>query len=89
MSAPLPPLPPWRPFVDPLPLTAFSHWYVFLLPISFLIAVVYKAVRQRDMRSYWRNVAAMTVQIIGGMIALAVASYALVEVYLRWWMNRS
>ncbi len=81
--------PGWRPFVDPLPLAAFTHWYAYLIPISFLIAMVYKAVRQRDLKGYWRNVAAMTVQIIGGMIALALASFLLIEVYLRWWMTRS
>jgi hypothetical protein len=70
---------PWRPFVDPI--NAHSFWYLLLIPISFFIAVAYKAVRVKTLVGYWPAVVVMTVQIILGMIALAVAFYLLVQVY--------
>jgi len=70
---------PWRPFIDPI--NAHSFWYLLLIPISFFIAVAYKAVRVRTLKGYWTTVIVMTIQIILGMIALAVAFYLLVQVY--------
>ncbi|MGD9690496.1 MAG: hypothetical protein AB7K52_12220 [Phycisphaerales bacterium] len=77
---------PWRPFLDPMPMAWFDHWYLFLIPLSLLVAVSYKAVRVQDWTAgaYIRQVAIMTVQIIVGMIALALASYLLVEVFVPW-----
>ncbi|HYD02488.1 MAG TPA: hypothetical protein VEB22_14770 [Phycisphaerales bacterium] len=69
----------WRPFLDPI--DAHSFWYLFLVPISFFIAVAYKAVRVKTFKGYWTAVAVMTVQIVTGMLALAVAFYLLVQVY--------
>lgn len=70
---------PWRPFLDPI--NAHSFWYLLLIPISFFIAVAYKAVRVRTLKGFWTVVAVMTIQIILGMIALAVAFYLWVQVY--------
>ena len=70
---------PWRPFLDPI--NAHSFWYLLLIPISFFISVAYKAVRVRSLKGYWTAVGVMTVQIVLGMIALAVAFYLLVQVY--------
>ncbi len=71
----------WRPFLDPV--NAHSFWYLLLVPISFFIAIAYKAVRVKTFDGYWTAVTVMTVQIIAGMIALAVAFYLLVQVYPR------
>jgi len=80
------PLGPWRPFIDPLDLHAM--WWLMLLPLSLGIAVVYKAVRMRDLKPYWSQVALMTMQIVVGMAVLGAASYALVEVYAKWMIER-
>lgn len=68
----------WRPFIDPLDL--HGMWFLFLIPLSLGIAVVYKAVRLRSMDRYWQNVAVMTGQIIVGMIALGALSYVVIQV---------
>lgn len=70
---------PWRPFIDPI--NAHSFWYLLLVPISFFIAVAYKAVRVKTLTGYWTAVAVMTVQIILGMIALAAAFYIIVQLF--------
>src|SRR5262249_10147421 len=71
----------WRPFRDPL--NVHTTWYLFLIPMAFLISVVYRAVRMKTLDQYWQQVVVMTVQIVLGMIALAVASYLFVVVYVR------
>jgi hypothetical protein len=70
---------PWRPFIDPI--NAHSFWYLLLIPISFFIAVAYKAVRVKTLTGYWTAVIVMTIQIVLGMIALAIAFYLWVQVY--------
>ena len=77
-------VPSYRPFRDPLPGEAFSFWWVYLVPLSLLIAVAYKAVRMKDLVGYWGAVVVMAVQIIAGMIGLVAASYLLVEVFVPW-----
>lgn len=69
--------PAYRPFLDPINMQ--RSWYLLLIPLSLGIAVTYKAVRVNDMRTYPRQVAAMTVQIILGMLALGAASFVLVQ----------
>jgi uncharacterized membrane-anchored protein len=68
----------WRPFLDPI--DAHGVWYLFLVPLALGISIAYKAVRVGDMRSYWKDVAVMTTQIILAMIALAIASYVIILV---------
>lgn len=74
----------WRPFLDPLPAGAFGQWWLYLIPLSAFIAVVYKALRMKDLRGYPVAVAIMTAQIIAGMMLLTFASYLLVEVFVPW-----
>jgi hypothetical protein len=59
------------PFVHPLNIF-FDWWYLLLLPLSFGISVIYKAMRMARPEGYWRQVITMTVQIVIAMIALAV-----------------
>jgi len=75
---------PYRPFLDPVRGPVHSHWYLLLLPMSFGVAVVYKAVALQTMDRYWSQVVFMTVQIVVGMIVLAIGSYAVVMVYVPW-----
>ncbi|MBX3382680.1 MAG: hypothetical protein KF864_04125 [Phycisphaeraceae bacterium] len=68
---------PWRPFIDPI--DVHRAWYLLIVPLALGISIVYKAVRVGDMRQYPRQVAVMTVQIIGAMALLGLASYLLIE----------
>ena len=71
----------WVPFVEPLnPLQ--DVWYLLLIPLSFGIAMVYKAMRVPDLSRYWREVALMTMQILMGMIGLAIALVILVQLLI-------
>lgn len=79
---------PYRPFLDPVRLPVHTRWYLLLLPMSFGVAVVYKAVMLHTMERYWRQVGYLTAQIIVGMILLAVASYAIVLWYVPWMADR-
>jgi hypothetical protein len=82
--------PPYRPFIDPL--EVHGWWWAMLVPMALGIAVVYKAVRVLHQDTPWskylREVASMVAQIVIGMVLLVVASYALVEVYVRWVAGR-
>jgi hypothetical protein len=73
---------PYRPFIDPVRAPVHTHWYVLLIPMSFGIAVVYKAVMLKTMDRYWHEVLYLTIQIIVGMILLGLASYLLVMKYV-------
>jgi hypothetical protein len=72
----------YRPFIDPVRGPVHTHWYILLLPMSFGIAVVYKAVMLRTMERYWHQVMYLTMQIIVGMVLLGLASYLLVLKYV-------
>jgi hypothetical protein len=79
---------PYRPFLDPVRLPVHTRWYLLLLPMSFGVAVVYKAVMLQTMERYWHQVGYLTAQIIVGMILLAIASYAVVMWYVPWMAER-
>lgn len=68
----------WRPFLDPIDL--HGSWYLLLIPLSFFIAMVYRAVRVPDFQGYWRKVLVLTFQIIVSMILLGLASYLIIQV---------
>jgi hypothetical protein len=76
----------YRPLLDPL--NVHDIWWMFLVPMALGISIVYKAVRVQTMDRYRQQVAIMTVQIILGMIALAVVSYLFVAVYVRFVADR-
>ena len=66
------------PFVDPINVF-HDWWYLLLIPLSFGISVIYRALKMQDLDRFWRAVAMMTVQIVLVMAALAVALVVLVE----------
>jgi hypothetical protein len=68
----------WVPFVDPINVF-HDWWYLLLIPLSFGISVIYRALKMRNLDRFWRAVAMMTVQIVLVMAALAVALVVLVE----------
>ena len=66
------------PFVHPINLFQ-DWWWVLLLPLSFGISVIYKAMRVEALSQMWRHVAVMTAQIVLVMIALAIGLMLLVQ----------
>jgi hypothetical protein len=69
----------WTPFINPLNLF-HEWWYLLLLPLSFGIAVTYKAVRMPNLERFWREAMAMTAQIVLAMLGLAILVMLLVQV---------
>ncbi len=69
------------PFLHPINhLQGF--WYLLVLPLSFGISVIYKAMRMPSLEGFWRQVTIMTSQIILYMIALAIVLAILVQVVI-------
>jgi hypothetical protein len=67
----------YRPFIDPI--DAHRLWFLLLIPLALGVSVAYKAVRVEDLRTYWRQVITMTMQIVVGIIALGAASYLIIQ----------
>jgi len=66
------------PFFSPI--NFFQTWWALLaLPLAFAISMTYKAMRYREYRNYWRQVALMTLQILLGMAVMMVALYFFVD----------
>ncbi len=69
------------PFLDPI--NAFHDWwYLLLLPLSFGISVIYKGMRMWHLERFWREVTVMTIQIVAGMIALAIGLALFVQLVI-------
>ncbi len=71
------------PFVDPINVF-HDWWYLLLIPLSFGISVIYRALKMRNLDRFWRAVAMMTVQIVLVMAALAMALVVLVQLVVPW-----
>ena len=67
------------PFLSPLNAVQ-PVWYLLAIPFAFLISMIWKALRVRDMREYWRHVTVMATLIVLGLAVLAVLLSLLVEV---------
>jgi len=73
----------WTPFINPI--NAFHQWwYMLLLPLSFGISVIYKAIRMASLEGFWRQVALMTAQIVLAMIGLAIIVALIVQWAIPW-----
>ena len=60
------------PFLDPI--NAFHEWwFVLLIPLSFGISVIYRALKLQSLEHYWRRVISMTAQIVLFMLGLGIA----------------
>jgi hypothetical protein len=75
--------PAWTPFLDPIPVWADSVWPWLLLPLAVAVSIVYKSIKCRSMRQVPREATVITVWIILGMIAAAIALAGVVKV-LEW-----
>jgi hypothetical protein len=69
----------WTPFLEPLNAMQ-SVWYLLLIPMAFGIAVVYRALREPSYNTYWRAVVIMTLQVVFGIAAIAIA----LGVFVQW-----
>lgn len=67
----------WRPFIDPI--DAHRVWYLLLVPMAWLLSMVYKAVRLPDLDRYWRQVGVMSSQIVLWIIALGAAIFVFIQ----------
>lgn len=67
------------PFLDPIN-AVHVWWYVLVIPLSFGVSVIYRALRVPSLDHFWRGVGIMTVQIVVAMVALAILLIILVEV---------
>lgn len=69
----------YLPFLEPLP--GVEHWWMLLIiPLSFGIALIYKAARVPSLEQIWRATGVMTVQILLSMVAIAIGFLILVQV---------
>ena len=68
----------WIPFLSPAPATS-RWWWLLMVPMSILICMAWKAVRQDDMRGYWGDVTRMSAQVILAMVGMFVALAAIVQ----------
>ena len=66
------------PFLEPLH-AAQTWWYLLVIPLTFGISVIYKALRMSRIVSFWREVAVMTMQILVAMVALALGLAVVVQ----------
>ncbi|MBK7406533.1 MAG: hypothetical protein IPJ41_18540 [Phycisphaerales bacterium] len=74
----------WRPFLDPLNLHAW--WWMLLVPLSFGIAVTYRATRVATFEGFWLKAVILTVQIVLSMFLLGIASYLFIQVAVPYLM---
>ena len=73
----------WIPFIQPLNIF-HQWWYLLLVPLSLGISIIYKGVRMKSLRGFWRETTIMTVQIVLAMVALALMVTLLVQVIIPW-----
>jgi len=86
-KAPAWPMPPFRPFLDPIEL--HQWWFLLLIPMALLVSMTYKAVRLQTLDRYWRHVGLMSLQIILGMMALGATTYIMVFWFARFVAERA
>ena len=67
----------WVPFVTPLPM--WGYWWILLLPILLVVAVVYKTVKTQSLAKVPGEALKLLVYIVLFMSAAALALALLVE----------
>jgi hypothetical protein len=73
--------PAYIPFLDPLH-CVHDWWYLLLIPLSFGVSVIYKALRMGNLDDFWRQVAIMTTQVVVAMIGLGIGLLVLVQLVI-------
>jgi hypothetical protein len=67
----------YRPFVTPLPV--WDYWIWLLIPLCLGVSIVYKAIRIENLREVPKQALYITLWILGGMFAAAVALAVIVR----------
>ena len=67
----------YRPFIDPLNLQ--KSWLILLVPLCFLIALTYKAVRVPDLRDLRREVTIFTLQLVLAVVFIGGLMFWIVQ----------
>ena len=67
----------YRPFLEPLPLD--DYWMWLLIPLVFGICVVYKTIKEPDLRRVPRRALGLTAQVLVFMALAAAAIWLTVE----------
>jgi len=70
----------FTPFIDALSIHAY--WYLLIIPMAIFMAIGYKAVRCSDMKHFLREVIIFTIQVLGGLLLLAIAFTIVITVLI-------
>jgi len=71
----------WKPFLQPAP-GIERWWWLLILPTALGISLAYKSTRTTDLAYFPREATRMTLQVIGGVVGIAVFLYILVVLLL-------
>ena len=69
--------PAYVPFYDPLPV--WDYWIWLLIPLCLGVSIVYKAIRIERLADVPKQALIITLWILGGMAAAAVALVIIVQ----------
>ncbi len=69
------------PFLDPIHALQ-DLWFLLLVPLTFGISIIYRAIRVQSLDHFWRGVGIMTTQIVVAIVALAIALIVLVQLVI-------
>ena len=72
------------PFVDPL-IGALDWWYLLLLPLALLVALVYKAMRCEDLADVPRQTLIATAKLLGAFVGCAAVLWIVLIILERHW----
>ena len=70
----------YTPFIDAM--SIHEYWYLLIIPMSIFLAIGYKSVRCHHLERFWREVLVFTIQVLGGLLLLAIAFTIVIGVLL-------
>ena len=70
----------YTPFVDAMGI--HECWHLLIIPMSIFLAIGYKSVRCPDLSKFPREVLVFTIQVLGGLILMAIAFTVVIGVIL-------
>lgn len=70
----------YTPFIDAM--SIHEQWYLLIIPMAIFLAIGYKAIRCSSMNKFPREVVIFTVQILGGLLLMAIAFTLVVTVII-------
>lgn len=75
----------YTPFVQPLPGIWSGGWWAWLIvPLCTALAVVYKSIKSRSMRTVPRDAAILLLSILAGMAVAAIVLAIVVKSVESW-----